>query len=124
VSVESNDTEQLGGVTGKGFMPGQSGNPGGLPAWVRRAREAMRDELYPVAQAHLLRVLTGRKPHNARPEDDDMYEGVTIEDRNIAARLVMEYSIPKPKAQVSLRHDGKGDPVVVEIRTLAEDGKL
>lgn len=32
-SVESNEitTKKLGGVTGKGFMPGKSGNPGGRP---------------------------------------------------------------------------------------------
>ena len=33
LSVENNETttKQLGGITGKGFMPGQSGNPGGRP---------------------------------------------------------------------------------------------
>lgn len=32
-NVENNEiaTKQLGGVTGKGFMPGTSGNPGGRP---------------------------------------------------------------------------------------------
>ena len=30
--VENNtETTKLGGITGKGFMPGQSGNPGGRP---------------------------------------------------------------------------------------------
>jgi len=28
---ENNTKKQLGGVTGQGFMPGQSGNPGGRP---------------------------------------------------------------------------------------------
>lgn len=88
---------------------------------MKRAREAMRDELYPAAQAHLLRVLTGRRPANARPEDDNMYDSVTIEDRNTAARIVYEYALPKPKAQVGLKHEGKGDTVVVEVRTLAQE---
>ena len=32
-NVENNEktTKKLGGITGKGFMPGQSGNPGGRP---------------------------------------------------------------------------------------------
>ena len=31
-NVENNEkTTKLGGITGKGFMPGQSGNPGGRP---------------------------------------------------------------------------------------------
>lgn len=90
---------------------------------MKRARDAMRDELYPAAQAHLMRVLTGRKPYDARPEDDDMYEGVTIEDRTTAAKLVLEYALPKPKTQVGLKHEGKGDTVVVEVRTLAAEEK-
>ena len=38
-SVESNEkaTYKLGGITGKGFMPGQSGNPGG------RKRNPLKD---------------------------------------------------------------------------------
>jgi len=102
---------------------GPSPNPGGQPAWVKRARDAMRDELYPAAQAHLLRVLTGRRPRDARLEDDAMYATVTVEDRTLAARLVMEYSIPKPKAQVGLKHEGKGDMVVVEVKTYAPEEK-
>lgn len=42
--VASNDapTKKLGGITGKGFMPGQSGNPRGdkVPAEVRAALKA------------------------------------------------------------------------------------
>jgi hypothetical protein len=44
MSVQSNGQTTLGGVTGKGFMPGQSGNPGGRPkGLVRRIREETRD---------------------------------------------------------------------------------
>ena len=40
-SVESRrETTRLGGVTGRGFLPGQSGNPGGRPKGLaRRVRE-------------------------------------------------------------------------------------
>lgn len=31
VEVEETTEKQLGGITGKGFMPGQSGNPNGRP---------------------------------------------------------------------------------------------
>ena len=31
LQCENNSKKQLGGITGKGFMPGQSGNPGGRP---------------------------------------------------------------------------------------------
>jgi hypothetical protein len=32
MECENNTMNALGGVTGKGFMPGQSGNPGGRPS--------------------------------------------------------------------------------------------
>lgn len=49
-SVENNEiaTKKLGGVTGKGFMPGVSGNPGGRPKntmkeYLSRKFQAMSD---------------------------------------------------------------------------------
>ena len=48
--VENNkETTKLGGITGKGFMPGVSGNPGGRPKgtlkdYVRRKFMEMSDE--------------------------------------------------------------------------------
>lgn len=38
---ETTQTDLAGGVTGKGFMPGQSGNPGGRPRGLQRR---VRDE--------------------------------------------------------------------------------
>ena len=37
-------TKQRGGVTGKGFLPGQSGNPGGRPRSERKLLERMYGE--------------------------------------------------------------------------------
>jgi hypothetical protein len=34
--VENKQTTQLGGITGNGFKPGQSGNPGGRPKGLAR----------------------------------------------------------------------------------------
>jgi hypothetical protein len=40
---EQNNGKMLGGITGKGFMPGQSGNPSGRPK--KHLTEAMRRKL-------------------------------------------------------------------------------
>lgn len=44
-----NNVEQprLGGITGKGFMPGQSGNPTGRPRGSAKLRELLSPELEP-----------------------------------------------------------------------------
>ena len=42
--VESNGAERKsGGVTGKGFRKGQSGNPGGRPKSIKEVKEAARE---------------------------------------------------------------------------------
>lgn len=122
VSADSNG-KMPGGITGKGFKPGQSGNPNGQPRWVSEARQELRGGLWGLARRHLEWVLSGVPPKDARENETAMYEGATLEDRNAAARLVMEYSIPKPKAQVGLKHEGKGDTVVVEVKTYSPEEK-
>jgi hypothetical protein len=45
VAQNSAGATQVGGVTGKGFLPGQSGNPGGRPKGLaRRVREIVGDD--------------------------------------------------------------------------------
>lgn len=112
-----------GGVTGKGFQPGQSGNPsGGVPKWVKQARDAMRDGLYGLAARHLTWVLSGREPEDATDVERGLYMGVTLEDRTAAAKLVVEYTLPKPKTQVGLKHSGPdGQPLSISIDIGAEE---
>lgn len=112
-----------GGITGKGFRPGQSGNPeGGTPRWVSAARKELRGGLFALARRHLEWVLSGVPPHDAREAESAMYEGATLEDRNAAARLVMEYTIPKPKAQVGVKHAGEaGQPLSIVVNLEPEE---
>ena len=83
----------------------------------------MRGRLWSLAQRHLDWVLSGEAPSDATTQERDMYAGVTVEDRNVAAKLVTEHCIPKPKAQLGVKHEGRGDAVVVEVRTLAPEEK-
>lgn len=112
-----------GGVTGKGFRPGQSGNPeGGVPKWVSEARRHIRGRLWGLAQRHLEWVLSDQEPPDATERERALYGGATLEDRNAATKLVVEYSIPKPKAQVGLKHSGPdGQPLSISIDLGAEE---
>lgn len=52
----SADSVQVnGGVTGKGFRPGKSGNPGGQPTWVKALRDSLK-ELSPKGRKVMERV--------------------------------------------------------------------
>lgn len=51
--------KQLGGVTGKGFLPGQSGNPGGRP----RSERKLLQEMYGEAGEQVYRRLEALRSH-------------------------------------------------------------
>lgn len=116
---DRNPTESTG--TGRNpdgtFGKGNSANPGGQPKWVKAARDAMRDELWPLAQRHLRRVLSGEAPRDTTPTEDALYADVTVEDRTTAAKLVVEYTLPKPKQSVSAKVDGDFGGLVVQVVT-------
>lgn len=113
--AESNGEKAPGGITGKGFAPGQTGNAGGMPKWVTEARAAIRGNLWALAQRHLTRALGGSAPADSTPEEDALYKSVTVADRNVAARLVIEYSIPKPKQAVAAKLTGDCASLVVQV---------
>ena len=64
--VESRlETTRVGGVTGKGFTPGVSGNPGGRPKGLsRRVRELVRDDGHGIAE-FMVSVMTVERARNA-----------------------------------------------------------
>jgi hypothetical protein len=68
VGVENNREQQpkkLGGCTGKGFMPGQSGNPGGRPKEVGHVR-ALAKKYTEEAIRTLAELMRTGKPDRAR----------------------------------------------------------
>jgi hypothetical protein len=63
--VESNSRTTLGGVTGHGFLPGQSGNPRGRPKGpTRRVQELVGDNGEAIA-AFMFELMTEQTARNA-----------------------------------------------------------
>jgi hypothetical protein len=59
------ETTRVGGVTGRGFVPGQSGNPGGRPKGLsRRVRELVGADGEAIAE-YMLSVMNDERARNA-----------------------------------------------------------
>ncbi len=108
--------KQLGGVTGKGFVPGVSGNPGGRPqglaAQIRKATHdgrTIREFMVAVAQGE---KIDGRKPRLA----DRMDANKWLADRGWGKPVQsMEHlglgGIPKePEVHIYIPHNNR-DPI-------------
>lgn len=78
------------------FGEGNTAGTGGQSGWLKRTREALRDDV-PTALATLRRVMASK---------DDLKAATA------AAKVVLEYTVPKPKQ--THRVEGKnGDPLGV-----------
>lgn len=97
-----------------------SANPGGQPKWVKRTRDALKD-CAPLAVRHLERMLGAPAPVDESPAEAAIYAKASARDRNAAADMVLRYTLTLPKATV--KHEGKGDTVVVEVKTYSPEEK-
>ena len=108
------ETTQLGGVTGRGFMPGKSGNPSGRPKGIAKAvREACGGDPTVLVEG-LLAIARG---------DGAGGEPARAADQIRATELLLAYGWGKPPAFAPI--DGTNpleeNEVVAEIRRIAEE---
>jgi hypothetical protein len=103
VNVANNDESTgklLGGITGKGFMPGQSGNPSGRP------KRKLVDEM-------LAELLEAADSERARQVAEAILKKATDGDTK-AAQLVAERTQGKPSQKVEVT-GADGGPVQGEF---------
>lgn len=100
------------------FGAGNRANPGGQPKWVATVR-AMLDEGAPEAVDYLRSVVVGGPVKSTLlDEEGEAIEGNTypdIDQRTAAAKVVLDYAVPKPK--LTIEHEHKAP-----TKTLAELG--
>jgi len=92
-AVQNNRVTTAGGITGRGFAPGQSGNPGGRPKGLtRRVRELVGDDGTEIAE-FMYAVMAD--------------EGARMADRLEAARWLADRGFGKPPQDLELALKGQ-----------------
>lgn len=95
---------KLGGVTGKGFMPGQSGNPSGRPS--RRRMSERYEELLEQALPEDLRVGLKLKPGATWGDAIALGQArAAIKGKTDAAREIADRVEGKARQQVDVKGD-------------------
>ena len=102
--------QRAGGVTGKGFLPGKSGNPGGRPKGV----DALRAELekrYGGANSKLLDKLELLRV-SANPK-------VSLE----ATKLILAYWIGLPSQSIEIGQNPDSEPIAITFRVVRHEAR-
>jgi hypothetical protein len=136
--VSEESVQGSGGVTGKGFVPGKSGNPGGLPTWVKTLRDSLK-ELAPKGRQVVDRIFT--RALNTEALEKIIDDGESTPEQVLKAEtalqnrlalaskaneVVLGFVLPKPKQRVAVSGqlgNPLGDVPTEEIQALIRAAK-
>lgn len=109
-SIQSNPPERRT----PGFKPGQSGNPGGLPKWMKEFREHLKGlspRTHEVAKKILDRALRTEDLEKVINDGESAPEAVLAAEKALATRMdqahrmtaeIWSYTLTKPRAKLQL----------------------
>lgn len=102
------------------ILPGQTLNPGGLPAWVGPVRAML--EAGALRGAKLLcEVIDGTaKDVHVTKDGEEIPIDCRMKDRLFAVRLAFEFTIPKPKQEVEVSAGGANTMSEVQRAALSK----
>lgn len=121
--MSENSVQVNGGVTGKGFRPGKSGNPGGQPTWVKALRDSLK-ELSPKGRRVMERVFD--RALNTETLDKIIGDGESSPEAVLKAETALQnrlslatkaqevlltYVLPKPTQRHKVSGQLDGNPL-------------
>lgn len=128
--TDSNE-KATGGVTGKGFLPGQSGNPEGMkPGTKHGLRARLNAVMRKTPNADILKVLAAKGIELEHSDNAEVIAEVTNREAqkgNMSAiKLIADLTEPKLPTDMKMELNGGERPVKVLniIGVVAKDGEL
>ncbi len=105
---------KIGGVTGKGFMPGTSGNPGGRSKGLESLSRAATKDGKLLITFWMAVLLGDTKTLKDQFNFSNGQFGVSLDDRIIASKLLAERGWGKPVQPIGVDEDSSALRIIVE----------
>ena len=128
--MNDRNEKATGGVTGKGFLPGQSGNPTGMkPGTKHGLRARLNAVMRKTPNADILKVLEAKGIELEHSDNAEVIAEVTNREAqkgNMSAiKLIADLTEPKLPTDMKMELNGGEKPIkVLNIMGVVADGEL
>ncbi len=129
--MNERNEKATGGVTGRGFLPGQSGNPEGMkPGTKHGLRARLNAVMRKTPNADILKVLAAKGIELEHSDNAEVIAEVTNREAQkgnmIAIKLIADLTEPKLPTDMKMELNGGEKPIKVLniIGVLSESGEF